>query len=297
MTAVPLLMMIARMELIRTVPLVALVAVTVQAVLLIRYRTAVKLRTLWRLYVGSAAGIPFGVYMIKFGNRGALIVVLGVVIACYALYCLAKLPLPRIGNENWGFLAGAAGGFLGASASSSGPPVIIYGNASRWDRDEFKATLQGYFILSTFMVILGHAFAGNYTKLILVRYVTALPAIAIALFAGIRLSGHLNGKAFRTVVLWLLVVLGVMLIANGVRTLNAAKQPAPAPVRTSRSLARPEPRFAATLRPRDVLQSPEANSSLARSPMTGASSLADFMKGPRHARAHQGISPARSIAG
>ena len=116
----------------------------------------------------------------------------------------------RIGSSGRGFL----GGILGGAYNTTGPPVIIYGNCRGWPPAEFKGNLQAFFLLTSLIIIVSHALAGNYTPDVLRLSLLVLPAVAAGLGAGLALSKRVSAAAFRTIVLWLLLALGVWLIVG-----------------------------------------------------------------------------------
>jgi len=224
LVSMSLITLIADLDLNESVPLVALVAITTQVVLLLYLRRSLLFGSIRRLGIGAIFGVPFGLYAVKFGNRGVLLIMLGVIATAYALYSLLQLPLGRMKNKNLGYLFGSIGGFLGACLSTSGPPVVIYGTASRWKPDEFRATLQGFFIVQATCTIFGHFLIGNYTALVLTRYARTLPMIAVGIVAGLVLSRRINAKTFRRIVLILLVIVGAAQIFNGVRAVRGPER-------------------------------------------------------------------------
>jgi uncharacterized membrane protein YfcA len=55
------------------------------------------------------------------------------------------------------------------------PPMILYGNCRRWPPAEFKGNLQGFFLLTDSVVIMGHALSRNLTVKVWKNYVWTLP--------------------------------------------------------------------------------------------------------------------------
>jgi len=58
-----------------------------------------------------------------------------------------------------GFIAGIIGG----AYNTGGSPVIIYGNCRWWPPNEFKGNLQGYFLVTGLVIMLGHQISENLT--------------------------------------------------------------------------------------------------------------------------------------
>ena len=125
-------------------PLVALVAVAIESVLLVRYREALDVRAIWRVVIAAVIGTPLGVLFLSRVDESLALSVLGFVIAGYALYALFGFKLPHLEGSLWAYSAGLLGGLLGGAYNTSGPPVIVYADCRRWQPDVFKSNLQGY---------------------------------------------------------------------------------------------------------------------------------------------------------
>lgn len=193
-------------------PLVALVSLSVEIVLLTRYHHAIELRPVVRMIGAALVGIPFGIACVRLLDENLVLGLLGLVVAGYALYALSGVRLPELKHPAWPYLAGLAGGFLGGAYNTSGPPVIIYGNCSRWEPEQFKSNLQGYFLVSSLVVLGGHAFSRNLTAQVWQAYLRLLPVIGLALIAGLLLDGRVSPLGFRKLVLVVLVVMGIRLM-------------------------------------------------------------------------------------
>ncbi len=193
-------------------PLVALLAISLEAVLLVRYHRAMKVRAILPMVAASIVGIPVGVFYLRQIDERIVLGVLGVVIAGYAAYALLKIGLPRVEHIGWSLLAGGLAGMLGSAYNTSGPPVIIYGDSQGWQPDEFKANLQGFFIINSILVVLAHLFGGNVTAEVWQLYLISIPAILVGILAGISLDRWINPGVFRKIALWILLVMGLRMI-------------------------------------------------------------------------------------
>ena len=193
-------------------PLVALVGITMETVLLIRYREALEIRSIWKVVLAAVIATPLGALFLSRVDENITLTVLGLVIVGYALYALIGSKLPRLENSLWAYLAGFLGGLLGGAYNTSGPPVIVYADCRRWPLETFKGNLQGYFFVVGIAIIASHAMNGNFSAPVWNLYWWTLPFIALGLIAGLSLDRWLNPVLFRRVVLMLLVVMGLRLI-------------------------------------------------------------------------------------
>ena len=195
-------------------PLVALTAGTLELLLVIRYRDTLNVQSVWRLLSGAIIGIPLGIVLLRNLDERIGLTLLGIVLVAYPLYALFSPQVPKLEGRPWPYVFGFVAGLLGGAYNTSGPPVIIYGNSRRWAPAEFKANLQGFFLLNDALVITSHALSGNLTFLVWQNYLLTLPAIALGMFAGLALSRSINPATFRKIVLLLLIVLGLRMIAS-----------------------------------------------------------------------------------
>jgi len=196
-------------------PLVALVGLTIEIALLLRYHASFRLQSVWRLIVASLLGIPLGLVLLRRVDERLALVILGCVLVGYAFYALLGRPLPSLKSNGWAYGTGFVAGMLGGAYNTSGPPVVIYGDAQRWPPAEFKSNLQGFFLVINVFVIAGHALSGNLTQRVWTAYLWVLPAIALGILLGTWLDGRINRAVFRKLVLFLLILMGARMIFWG----------------------------------------------------------------------------------
>lgn len=194
------------------VPLVALMSLTVEAILLVYYRRVVNVQAIRRLVLGAIPGIPLGILFLRRFDEKVVLAGLGIVLVTYAIYSLFRLRLPTFANSLWAWLFGFIAGILGGAYNISGPPVVIYGQSQNWNPGEFKGNLQGFFLVNSFVVVVGHALSANFTPSILQTFVLSLPALVVGIAAGLWLDRFIDPVRFRQIVQVMLVVLGVRLV-------------------------------------------------------------------------------------
>ncbi|MBI5930332.1 MAG: sulfite exporter TauE/SafE family protein [Chloroflexi bacterium] len=193
-------------------PLVALIAITAEALLLIRYREHLNLQAVWRLSLASIISVPLGVIALHRLDGDLILKALGAIVIGYSLYSLSNFRLPEVEHPRWGYGFGFLSGLLSGAYNLAGPPVVIYGNCRRWEPREFKSNLQGFFMLNSVIVILTHALSQHYNRAVFNHYLLAIPAILLGIGVGLSLDHRINPVTFRKIVLVLLVVLGLTLI-------------------------------------------------------------------------------------
>ena len=195
-------------------PLVALMAVTLEVILLIRYRSAINLGAVWRLSAAAIVAIPIGLFAIRSIPEAVVLSILGLVLVSYSAYALIAPKLPELKQPAWAFGFGFLGGLLSGAYNVAGPAAVIYGNCRGWQPAEFKSNLQAFFIINDLTVLISHTLAGNLTPVVWSNYLIALPAIGLGIFVGLKVDRRIDPATFKKIVLWLLIVMGARLIIS-----------------------------------------------------------------------------------
>jgi len=193
-------------------PLVAMIAVPIELIVLLRHRQALNLRSVWRLSAAAALGLPLGMLVLRQLDARIVLTALGVLIVGYAVYALANPVLPELAWPGWAYGLGFVSGVLSGAYNIAGPPVVLYGSSRRWSPREFKSNLQGFFLLNDVLVIAGHAASRNLTPAVWANLGLALPAVGLGVLVGLGLERYVNPALFRRVVLVLLIITGLRLV-------------------------------------------------------------------------------------
>ncbi|MFN2162520.1 MAG: sulfite exporter TauE/SafE family protein, partial [Candidatus Promineifilaceae bacterium] len=78
------------------VPLVAIVILSLQLLMIVRYRAALNIRTVTRISVAAVLGIPVGVLFLSRIPETITVTTLGLILVLYALYSLFRFRLPQL---------------------------------------------------------------------------------------------------------------------------------------------------------------------------------------------------------
>jgi uncharacterized membrane protein YfcA len=193
-------------------PVVALVALTVYTVNLVRYRRAINVPEVLRLGVASAAGVPIGIWVLSNADEELVMRILGLILVVYAGYSLLQPKARRALAEGWVYPAGFLAGCFGGAYNTPGPPVIVYGSMRKWPRDEFRAVLQALFFLNGILVVASHALAQHLTRQVLVYYLYAVPALAVGILVGSVVDPRIDQDQFRRIATAMILALGLALL-------------------------------------------------------------------------------------
>jgi len=196
------------------IPLVALMGVILTVFLLIPLWKDLEWPRIWPLLVGALPGVPIGIFFLKSLNSRLLLTFLGLILVCYSLYSLLFKVAGRELNIRWAYLSGFLAGCFGGAFSAAGPPVIVYVSIQSWRKELIKSTLQGFFLISGLMVIIGQAVTDLITPQVLELFFYSLAPLALGTYTGHFFFGKIREETYRRVILILLLCLGMFTIWN-----------------------------------------------------------------------------------
>jgi uncharacterized protein len=99
----------------------------------------------------------------------------------------------------------------------NGPPLVIYGTLRRWPPVRFRATLQGYFLPASGVVVFGYWMTGLLTAAVGRYYLMALPFVLVAVFIGRVINRRMDSRRFSFILNLGLGVIGVVLLLEALR--------------------------------------------------------------------------------
>ena len=210
--AVPLLALTLPVQV--AAPLAVLVSITVAAVVVIQDWRNVHVRSAGWLVVSTLFGIPLGLLLLKTVPEAVVKSILGVIIILFAIYSLTGRK-PELHNDRLAPLFGFTAGILGGAYGMNGPPLVIYGVLRRWQPAQFRATLQGYFLIASMVGMAGYAVTGLWTRTVSNYFLLSLPLALIAIFLGHIVHRRLSSSRFLVCVHVGLAMIGVLLLKQG----------------------------------------------------------------------------------
>lgn len=194
------------------VPLVGLVGFVVAASAVVDGWKEVDHGALKRLSVATIVGVPFGVLLVTRASEPLVVRSLGGLLLVYAAHALIRPSERRVRGGGWAYVFGFAAGSLGSAYNFNGVPVAVYGTLRRWPAERFRSTLQGHFVISSVLVVAGHALGGLWTEEVFGLLAVSLPGIVVAVPLGRALNRRLPADRFARSVYVVIAVLGLVLL-------------------------------------------------------------------------------------
>jgi hypothetical protein len=217
LVAVPLLAAVLPLQV--AAPIAVLLSITVAAVVVVQDWKHIHLRSSVWLLIPTLAGIPMGLWLLTSTHQRVVKGLLAAVIMAFAMYSLAgrrRLEL-RSDSRGWLLACGFCAGVLGGAYGMNGPPLVIYGAMRRWPAQQFRATLQAYFLPASIVGMAGYWMAGLWTRPVTHYYLLGLPVALPAVLLGRWINHRLSGTAFLRWVYAGLAGIGMLLLIQAVK--------------------------------------------------------------------------------
>jgi len=198
-------------------PLVAISSVGAQCIGLATIRPKFSWAAARPYLVGGLLGVPLGVFALTSLSPDALRLSIGVFLLAYSLTRLLQdRPWSLAGRAGAGAdgAIGAIGGFLGGFAGLSGPVPIIWLQGKGLSFERQRAIFQPYNMAILSFATAAMGWGGAITRDLLPIAAIALPVTLLGAWIGGRLYRRASEKLVIRVVLGLLLLSGVVLIAQ-----------------------------------------------------------------------------------
>jgi len=195
------------------------------AALIVGYGLLTQSYTIWKLrhafawrsvapfIIGGCIGVPIGTLLLTSINPEFLRIAVGVLLIVYSSYSLVR---PHMRPIKAGFVVetciGVLNGMLGGLTGLSGPIITMWCNVRGIPKDRQRAIYQPVILAAFALTAISLAIAGAITADLLRIYVYGLIPLAVGLWVGLKLYGHLDEATFRKTILVLLLVSGLVLI-------------------------------------------------------------------------------------
>lgn len=195
-------------------PLVALLSVTIAAAILLQDWRRVRLRAAGVLLPAAVVGILAGMSLTDRADERLIVAVLGGMLVLYSGFSLWRPDLLELKSDRAAPVFGLVAGMLTAAYNTPGPPLVIYGAMRRLPAEQFRATMQAFFLPTSLAVLVGHGIEQRLTYEVWTYYAAALPVTAVCVFLGGRINRRFTTAGFVPWLHGLLMLMGIALLAK-----------------------------------------------------------------------------------
>jgi uncharacterized membrane protein YfcA len=176
-------------------------------------------RMVWLLALGSAGGLPLGIYLLTTLDGPVFKAGVGALMVALAALMISGWRWELRRPERALLPVGFASGFLGGSISISGPPIILFLSDLGIPRDVFRANSLAYFTLHGLMQLAGFAVTGLLSREVAWRGALLIPVVFLGTQIGLRLATRLGQVFFQRVTLGAAAVMGMVLFVRSMADL------------------------------------------------------------------------------
>jgi uncharacterized protein len=216
LVAVPLLAL--RTPVSVAAPLAVLVSIVVAGIVVVQDWRRIEVRSARGLILASLPGIPLGVLLLATANDHVVRLILGLVIIAFSIQALTFGNTRRLEQDHAGWLmaCGFLSGVLGGAYGMNGPPLAVYGALRRWSPQQFRATLQGYFLPVSLVGLAGYLVVGLWDAAVTRYFLWSLPGVAVAIALGRSINRRIQSDRFARFVYAGLVLIGAVLLLQAI---------------------------------------------------------------------------------
>ena len=207
--AMPLLILLIGVN--KATPLVALVGLVISLIMLIREWRELIWKDTLVLLISSLAGLPLGILLLSNFSENIIRMILGTILIGFGIYNLLEIQLPVLERPVLAVPFGFLAGILGGAYNANGPPIVIYGVLRGWKKVAFRASLQGFFFVSSLMIVAGHALSGLWSRQIMSAFFISLPAVILAVLLGEKFAKKITQENFNRVIYSFLALMGALM--------------------------------------------------------------------------------------
>lgn len=221
LVAVPLLALRIPLEI--AVPVSVLMSIFVAGIVVVQDYKKIHIRSAGWLIFFTVLGIPLGLLLLISGNEQITKAGLGLLIIAFSIYSLLGKKNVRLKSDSMLWLSGCGllAGVFGGAYGLNGPPLVVYGVLRHWSAQNFRATLQGYFLPASLIGMIGYWFQGLWVSTVTHYFLISLPAMIPAIFLGRIINHRLKGQAFLNYIYIGLTGIGILLLLQSILGLRS----------------------------------------------------------------------------
>jgi uncharacterized protein len=178
-----------------------------------KLRHVLNWRNIAPFIIGGTIGVPIGTMLLVYVDPAYVRSGVGLLLVAYGVYGLVQ---PRLKPLTVGIRSDGGVGLLnGMLCGLTGLPgfiITIWCQWRGWTKDAQRAVFQPVMLAAIIVAALSLSVTGTVTVETVKLYFLGLPALLAGLWIGFKLYGKLDERAFRKVILLMLLVAGLALI-------------------------------------------------------------------------------------
>jgi uncharacterized protein len=167
----------------------------------------------------TGAGVAAGTVVLKFVNPAYIQLLWGVLILFIVVSLVRGMDF-HIRSERAAMkLGGLFGGLLAGATGITGPPVAVILSSIKTPKEKFNAIISIFILFAVSYALFFYLITGLIRKEVVWLALCSVPALLAGLYTGDKLVSRISQKTFTTVVYIVLVIMGVITLYQGAKTL------------------------------------------------------------------------------
>jgi uncharacterized protein len=212
LVSVPLISMIIDVK--YAVSIAAICGLVVNIYLIFKLKNHIHYFELKELIISAVAGIPIGSAIVIYTDQDILKILLGIVVLLFVFLSATKIIKQINLKKEWGYIFGFFSGLLGGAFNTNGPPILIFFYLKGYDKFKQKASITGFFIITSVTIVITHLVTGLSTEAIWLDALKLIPVIMIGIVLGHSIFHKISTKFYNRLILLGLFVVGIVLMIN-----------------------------------------------------------------------------------
>jgi len=172
-------------------------------------RRSIHFKSVCPLVLASFAGIPIGIFFLTEADERIVKLILAVTVLTFSVFALTQPRLFVIRTVKPALPFGFVAGILGGAYNAPGPLLVVHDTLRHWSAEQFRATLQGYFLPTSLLILFGY---GLWVPDVFRHHLVLLPRIVPAILLGKTLNRRFQHRRSVLSVYVMLIVIGVTLL-------------------------------------------------------------------------------------
>jgi uncharacterized membrane protein YfcA len=213
--AVPLLAFFIPLK--TVVPLVVILSLVTNLFIFWETRKQVRLGEIRIITIFGLVGIPFGIVALQLLDSNLLKATVGMLITLTALAMFFGFKVKLRHRTLSSGMAGFLSGFFNSSISMSGPPIVLFLANEDSSKGEFRANLTAYAVITNIVTIGSFLFSRVIDPDVFGHSFPMLPGLLAGMGLGMVAARRINERIFRSIVLGLLVITGIVTVSATLR--------------------------------------------------------------------------------
>ena len=165
-------------------------------------------KKIFPMIISGVIGIPIGTSILKTFNPNNLKITVGFIIL-FTSFIMLKGVKVHFKKEKVSYvITGLISGILNGSLSMSGPPIVLFLSNEGYNKNEFRANLALYSIITNILTIFNYIVSGLFSEHIVKTSIIGIIPLILGSYFGIFMAEKIENKHFKKITLILLIVMG-----------------------------------------------------------------------------------------